>query len=410
MPFLKRMRSIDFLNQDTERMRLDLYTFGNIITDMLKKYGGKGGRGKGKEGNCTLKVFGPPDTDMKEILEKATPQDIKEALREITGKISKGELDKLKEWLKGKGAKTPEMPPVITIGTSEGDLPVDQEVIQYYKDLASHYPLIITKKILETESKVRTWSDVKKWRPGDDPSLALPGSSGGMFLPGITRSIRIAEMPVKTTDYKVPHLLVVIDSSGSMPDPGHLKSYAVLGGYCAASSYHIQDAYVGVINFSGSSFYLPYTRELGHALGAISAFQGGGTTVDVEMVKKMLGPEMAELYANQPGRNMEYLPHQYMKKEVAIGITPDIFKAESIDVLLFTDGGISNLNEVLELFSEKAVLNRATIVLTHGFSQEIADFKDERINVHRIEDVKDIPKIVLKEVSRNFDARLEAIG
>lgn len=413
-PFLDRMMGIDFLDQDTEKMRQGLWTFGNIVVDMVKKYGGGGGTGGGKgqcggQGGGQLKSFGPSDSDIKEIIKNATPQDIKEALREISNKISKGELDKLKEWLKDKGVKPPEMPPVIVIGTSEGDLPVDQEVMQYYKDLASHYPLIITKKILETDSSIRTWSDVKKWRPGDDPSLALPSSSGGMLLPGITKSVRIAEMPVKTTDYKVPHLLVVIDSSGSMPDPKARKSYAVLGGYCAALSYHIQGAHIGVINFSGSSFYLPYTRELDHGLGAISAFQGGGTTVDVDMVRRMLGPEMADLYARSPERNMGGLSREFIKKSVAIGISDEVFKAESIDVLLFTDGGISNLNEVLELFSEKAELNRATIVLTHGFSQEIADFKDGRINVHRIEDAKDIPKIVLKEVTRNFAARLEAI-
>ncbi|MDD5172002.1 MAG: VWA domain-containing protein, partial [Candidatus ainarchaeum sp.] len=353
--------------------------------------------------------IGGKDGDLKEILGRATPADIKEAIRELTGKISKGELDKVKDWLKKTGASMPEMPKVITIGTSSGELPVDQEVVEYYKDLATHYPLVVTKKVLEAETSIRTWSAVERWRPGVDPSMALPGSSGGMLLPGITKSIKIAEMPVKTTDYKVPHLLVVIDSSGSMPHPKQLKSYAVLGGYCAALSYHIQEAHIGVINFSGDSFYLPYTRELNHALGAISAYQGGGTTVDVEMVRKMLGPEMAELYSSRPDRNMRDLPREFMRKDVSLGIPDEIFKAESIDVLMFTDGGISNLEHVLALFEEKAELNRATIVLTHGFAQELADRKDSRIQVHRIEDIKDIPNIVIREVGKNFDARLEAI-
>ncbi len=410
-PFFDRMLTIDFLDQDVEKMRQGIWAFGNIITEMMKKYGkpgGSGGSGKGK-GPGQPGGIGGKDVDIGDLLKNATPADIKEAIRELTGKITKGELDKIKEWLRKNGGKMPSMPKAIIIGTSGGELPVDQEVMQYYKDLASHYPIIVTKKILETDSHIRTWSDVQKWRPGQDPSLALPGSSGGMLLPGITKSIRIAEMPVKTSDYKVPHLLVVIDSSGSMPDPKSMKSYAVLGGYCAAMSYHIQEAHIGVINFSGDSFYLPYSRELDHALGAISAFQGGGTTVDVEMVRKMLGPDMADLYSQRSDRNMRDLPREYMKKQLSIGIPDEIFKAESIDVLMFTDGGISNLNEVLALFEEKAELNRATIVLTHGFEQALVDRKDSRIQVHRIDDLKDIPNIVIREVGRNFAARLEAI-
>ncbi|NYZ74495.1 hypothetical protein H0O00_05100 [Candidatus Micrarchaeota archaeon] len=410
-PFLERMLGIDFLDQDVEKMRQGLFAFGNIVIDMVKKYGGVPGKGgiPGGPGGLSVPGIGGKDVDIKGLIKGATPADIKEALREIAGKVHKGEFDKIKEWLRGKDARLPEMPPVITIGTSSGELPVDQEVVEYYKDLSTHYPLIVTKKILETDSHIRTWSDVKKWRPGDDPSMALPGSSGGMLLPGITKSIKIGEMPVKTTDYKVPHLLVVIDSSGSMPDPKNRKSYAVLGGYCATRSYHIQDAHIGVINFSGDSFYLPYTRELDHALGAISAYQGGGTTVDVEMVRKMLGPEMAELYSHRPERHMGDLRREFMKKEISIGIPDDVFKAESIDVLLFTDGGISNLDEVLTLFEEKAELNRATIVLTHGFAQELIDRMDSRIQVHRIDEPKDIPNIVIREVTRNFAARVEAI-
>jgi len=396
----ERMKEIDFLNENVEAMRLGIWTFGNIIVDMLKKYGGA-------KGSCN--GFGPSDMELKGILQNASPEDMKEALREISGKITKREFDKLKEWLKENGTKLPQLPQAITIGTSGGELPVDQDVLDYYKQLSMNYPLVISKKLLETESTIRTWSDTEKWRPCKDPGLALPGSSGGKILPGITRSIRIEHRPIKSTDYKVPHLLVVIDSSGSMPVPDQRKSYAVLGAYCAARSYHLHGSSVGVINFSSQSFYLPYTRELDHSLGAISAFQGGGTVVDIEMVRKMLGPEMAELYAKNPEYSMRRLPREAIKKELSIGVPDDVFKAESIDVLMFTDGGIYNLGEVLSLFEERAELNRATVVLTHGFEQEIKEFS-EKINVHEIEDEKDIPNIIIEQTKRNFAHFAEARG
>jgi len=406
-PYLEQMRSIDFLNESTEKMRQGVWAFGNIIIDMLKKYGGVKGPGGGPN---NLKSD-HSDCDIPTILGKASEGDIKEALGGISGKISRGEYKKVKEWMKTIGVELPEPKGAPAIGTSEGELPVDQEVLEYYKQLSMRYPLVVTKKMIDTKTTVRSWSDTEKWRPGTDPNLALPSSSGGMFLPGITRSIHITGRPVRSSDYKVPHLLIVEDSSGSMPDPKDRKSYAVLGGYCAARSYHLHDSHIGVINFSGSSFYLPYTRSLDEALGAISAYQGGGTTVDVEMLKKMLGPEMAELYMKNPERNMAHIPEAAKRKEIVLPLSQfeTAFTPRSIDVVMFTDGGISNLDEVLDFFDEKVELNRATIVLTHHFDQELRERDKGKIRIHRVEDEKDIPHIVIGATQRHFSAFAEGL-
>jgi hypothetical protein len=395
-PYLERMLKIDFLSENITAMRLGTFDWGSIVLDMIKRYDG------------SPKGDGNNDSEIKRILEGATDGQIREALREISGKISKKEFEQVKEWLKEKGARIPKLPQTVKgIGTSEGELEVDMEVAHYYKELSTQYPLVVTKKLMETNKTVRSWSDVERWRPGVDPNLALPVSSGGLFLPGVTRSIRIQHNPVRSTDYDVPHLLVVIDSSGSMPNPKDRKSYAALGGTCGARSYHLHGSSIGVINFSGSSFYLPYTRELDDAIGAIVAFQGGGTVADVDMIRKMLGPEMAELYTKNPGQNLRGLPREAIRKNVEIGLPEDVFSAEMIDVIMFTDGGIFNLDEVLSLFEEKAQLNRATIVLTHGFEQKIEE--SEKINVHRVEDVTDIPNLIIRETGRNFAAAAEGL-
>jgi hypothetical protein len=401
--YKERMLEIDFLNPDVNKMRIGIWTFGNIIIDMIEKYADKGSCGR------IILVLDHGDSDIFKQLKEATPDEIKEALRDIAFKITKKEWEKVKEWVKGHGGKVVKLPGIKSIGTSEGELPVDKEVLEYYKQLSIKYPLIVTKKLLDTDSSTRSWSETKKWRAGDDPNLALPNTSGGLFLPGVTRSIRINERPMRTTDYRIPHLLVVIDSSGSMPEPKEQKSHAVIGGYCAARSYHLHGSSIGVINFSGKSFYLPYTRELDEALGAISAYQGGGTVADVEMIRKMLGPEMAELYAKNPELGLRRLPREAVKKEISISVPDSVFSAESIDLMMFTDGGIYNLDEVLDLFEEKSELNRATIVLAHGFGQDLAERMDSRINIVRVEDEKDIPSIVLRETQKSFATLSEGI-
>jgi hypothetical protein len=402
-PFKEKMLEIDFLDPDVNKMRLGLWTFGNIITDMIKKFEGKGGR--------TTLILDHIDSDIRKWLRGASEGDIKDALREISWKIGRKEYERVREWLRDNGVKLRGPPQISPLDTSEGKLDVDAGTVEYYKGLSMGYPLIVTKKLLETEDTTRSWSDTKKWRPGDDPALALPSSSAGLFLPGVTRSIRIDDKPMRTTDYKAPHLLVVVDSSGSMPDPRKSKSYAALGGVCGARSYHLHGSSVGVINFSGKSFYLPYTRNLDEALGAICAYQGGGTSVDVDMVRKMLGPEMAELYARRPESAVGRLPKDAIRKEVSLSVPQfsEAFAAESIDVVMLTDGGIGNLAEVLDLFEEKAQLNRATIVIAHGFEQELKEMKDRRINVLRVDEDKDMPNIVIKETQGSLSSLSEGI-
>jgi len=422
-PYLERMLEINFLETEVNKLRVNLYMFGNIVCDMIGKFaedGGGGGKGPGKpskkmgqgsdKGECAPEGDSGDihDADIKELLETATSEEIREALREIAGKVSKREYDKTVEWLKEKAGsekKIPEAPKkAITVGTSMGDLVINADGLQYYKELSKNYPLVVVKKLLETDAKIRTWTDTEKWRPGIDPNLVRTESSGGKFLPGITKAIRISENPIKSRDYKLPHVLVVIDSSGSMPNPLNYKSYAVLGAYCVARSYYTHGASVGVINFSGISFYLPYTRELDSALGAISAYQGGGTTADIDMIRTMLGDKEAEQYKSDPTRDLSRLPRSAIKKQLEVAVPDEIFAAEYLDVVMFTDGGIYNLGEVLALLDDRAELNRATIVLSHGFSQDLPELQGHKTNILQIESEEEIPNIILKETQKGFNS------
>jgi len=98
------------------------------------------------------------------------------------------------------------------------------------------------------------------------------------------------------------------------------------------------------------------------------------------------------------------LSRQFMRKEISIGLPESIFDAESIDVIMFTDGGIANLNEVLGLFEERAEINRATIVLSHGFKQEHLIAEPSKIRVVEVSDEKEIPHIVIRDTQMGFNA------
>ena len=416
--YLERMLQIEFLSpetnrppQDAQKMRLSLFQFGGIINDIIDKYKPPQMHGAQGEGESTLDVFvfgTPRDLDIEEIINRASRGEIKRALREISEQVSRGEYKQVREWLKEKGIELPSSSKEgkdFSIGTLKGEIKIDQEVVDYYKELSKRYPLIVHKKPIPTETTRKSFQETEKWRVGQEPLLAMPYLSGGIFLPGITRQIKIKERYVKTTDYEIPHLLVVVDSSGSMPDPKDRKSHAVLAGFCAARSYHVQDSAVGVINFSGDSFYLPYTRTLDDILGAIAAYQGGGTSVDVEMLKKMLSPEEFKIYEEYPDVHIGNVPRQAIKKEIELSF-PSFKKAlesGSIDLLMLTDGGIANLDEVLGFVEENQGVNRGTIILTDHYKQFVPQMKSDKINIYRVEKDEDIPHIVLGDVRRNLN-------
>jgi hypothetical protein len=408
--YLERMLQIEFLSPETNRppkdaqkLRLSLFQWGDVINDMMNNYQGEPKTGD-SNGN-------PNDMDLDEIVRKSSRGSVRKALREISGDISRGEYKKIKDWLKEKVDDLPEAvldKPYVTIGTANsGEIKIEPEVVNYYKELSKQYPLIVHKKPVDTKKTRKSFEETEKWQVGKEPLLAMPNLSGSLFLPGITRKVKIKERKIRTTDYDIPHLLIAMDSSGSMPDPSDTKSHAVLAGFCAARSYHIHDSAVGVINFGGSSFYLPYTRDLDDALSGIAAYQGGGTTIDLEMLKKMLRPEEYKLYEENPEAHIRRIPKQAIKKEIDLSFSSfeKALESGSVDLLMFTDGGISNLEDVVEFFDETHSLNRGTIVLTGNYSQVVPE-TGKNINIYRIDNEEDIPNIVLNDVrgSMNYHA------
>lgn len=402
----ERMQRIDFLDRGVDALRVGLWHWAEIVTDILDSLDFD--RSSERDGTALA------DINTDDLLSTASSEDIRNAMGNIADEVTRREYEQIENWLDDREVDTKGVDELvgeqvteqedsgeIGIGTGEGQLTLDSEIIRYYRRLSREYPLAIRRKPIETESTRETFEDVSKWRVNEDALLAMPEHSGGKLLPGVTRQIVRRERPQTTIDHEIPHLLVAIDSSGSMPDPAERKSYAVLAAVSAARSYRLHESAVGVINFSGKSYYLPYTYDIDQAMAAICAYQGGGTVVDMELLEEMLGPEEASRY-NNSNQSIDNIPDRFVEKDVEVSEQTfrKALQEDTIDLLMFTDGGIANLDAVVEELEARRALNRGTLILTGRHEQFVPE--TERIRAHRVDDEADIHDIVVEDVRQNL--------
>jgi hypothetical protein len=193
-----------------------------------------------------------------------------------------------------------------------------------------------------------------------------PIDSYGKLIPGIAK--KYAYDDFEGRDFSIPDAVVVIDSSGSMADPSKSISYAVLGAMAVARNYLENGARVGVVNFSNENISIPPSRGE-RVFDAIILYQGGGTHLDVEGLKNYLRD------------------------------------AGGVDVIMITDGGIENIEEVSEFTSQ---LNSLTViwiksdVSSDEFSKRIKKILKKNVNVFEVKNESDIPSIAVKRFVEVF--------
>jgi len=138
---------------------------------------------------------------------------------------------------------------------------------RWYRDQS--YNIIIK----PSKKKVESWhpSGLIKWRFTDPPSeLDVPYSFSlsPVLIPGVTTYKRELECcNMSTGGEKVPDLMVVLDSSGSMGGHGHgTKTHsATLAAFKAAQFAHSQGAELAALNFSDRLIVQEWTRDLNKA-------------------------------------------------------------------------------------------------------------------------------------------------
>ncbi len=381
---VKELFEIDFSKPD----EVGIYRYGKIIEDFLKdSSSGNGYNGQGKS--------------LSEIIEEFSEQEVDQALREIMKDVSKEKFERVRDWVLKKRPLSQKSLP----GSATGDLSVDEQTAQYYDQLSRMYPLVITKSPRTTEETRKFFGSTEKWRSGIDPVLILPHSSMGKILPGVTRAIKIDEKEKMTFGYEEPNVLIIEDTSGSMPNPQSTKSYAALSCCILARSYHQRGQYVGAINFDSGASVHPYSRDLDSLMLFLTAYKGGGTTVNLDLVKEMLHMPHTFTYDEKMIRKMveqQRLPPEVIRKQVSLDMKAVQHLSDRvIDVYMITDGDISNQTEVLDYFANLPKLHRAAIILTNGKRDEISQYGD-KIHICTVKDEKDLPYLAVREASRSL--------
>ncbi len=242
---------------------------------------------------------------------------------------------------------------------------IDADVL-YYMKLAENYALPVC--TLPTKKSGSLYPHHHSpWEIGMPYQDIDPWTSFGKIMPGITQIWKRREGDVFGKEEDVPDCLILIDSSGSMPNPKRHLSHAVLGAACAAEAYLRRDAQVAVHNFSdahvGGSRNLPYTDRRSDIYRTLCHYFGGGTRLQIGDIEALQTDE-----------------------------APDIF--------LITDMQITNLSALIEYFNDRE--NRVTAVHI-GDNDSVKVFRRsmalrKNVSIFAVEDRQSIPAIVLGKV------------
>lgn len=238
--------------------------------------------------------------------------------------------------------------------------------IFYYMKLAENYNLSVQRTPTEKSGSLYPHQHIP-WEVGKPYQDIDPWTSFGKILPGITQIWERTEGEVFSEQQGTPNCIIIIDSSGSMPDPSKHLSHAVLGAACACDAYLRNGASVAVYNFSdaavGGARTLPYSRQRKEVYRAICHYFGGGTELLVEHIDAL---------QDEP--------------------VPDIF--------LITDMQINNLQNVIGYFN--GCKNRVTAVHI-GNNKRTEVFRrymelQGNVGVYPVAKKEDIPHIVLGKI------------
>jgi hypothetical protein len=336
---------------DRSRWNKSIRRFCTLLQPLLEMEKQKGALSRSCALGChgiQQYASGEVDQGLREVAAEAgSPMEFKEAIQDFQNDIE----DALQHGNSG-------------LGLGRG-MPVDADIL-YYMKLAEYFSLPIRKVPMKRSGTMYPHHHVS-WEVGRPYQHIDPWTSFGRIMPGITQTWQYLEGEVFHQEEKTPDCLIVIDSSGSMQNPRHGLSYAVLGAACACDTYLRNEAEVAVYNFSdasaGSKHALPYSRDRLALYRSICRHLGGGTRILVEDMEAIQGDRV-----------------------------PDIF--------LITDMQITNLKMLIQYFSK--CKNRVTAVHV-GDNEQVQQFRNsmkshKQIGIYAVEKKEDIPRIVLGRI------------
>jgi hypothetical protein len=201
---------------------------------------------------------------------------------------------------------------------------------------------------------------------GDSLHDLDPFSTPGI-LPGITKKWLRKEGEFAGNE-GIPNSVILVDNSGSMPDPRTRISVPVLAGTVISNAYLDNGARVAVYSFGGNDRLTPLTRDKKDVHEGIRRYTGGGTTFNSSFLKKALG-------------NSE----------------------EPFDVTVISDMEISNFDHFIQTVQGLPKNHRIHLLYVGGDISSLRDKfkKKENIAVMPIHQESDIPKIIMGEIEKS---------
>ncbi len=342
IPYLDRQRWLDSIRR-----------FSKVLHELLVKEEEReedGSSDPNPMGNHDLQQYSPQEVEsgLQDLArDAASPAEFKEVVEDFEEAIL--EATEPKEEGMGLGP-----------GRS-----LDADVL-YYMKLAENYALPVCTVPTKKSGSLYPHHH-SPWEVGMPTGDIDPWTSFGKIMPGITQIWNRREGEIFGKEEEVPDCLILIDSSGSMPNPKRHLSYAVLGAACAAEAYLRREAQVAVYNFSdahvGGRRNLSYTDRRFDIYRTLCHYFGGGTRLQIEDVEALQTDEL-----------------------------PDIF--------LITDMQITNLAALIELFNARE--NRVTAVHI-GDNDSVRTFRRslalrKNVSIFAVQDRQNIPAIVLGKV------------
>ena len=372
-PKLEELKKIKFTSR--KKAYANMSRFANIVKDLIdNEEEKKNNYSSARFDDFSLKAYDKKEIDraMKEIAkEMGKPSNYRKIYKFVENekqKLDAQQIEEDEEWAddlkKGKksGIKGMKSDP-----DNKGYDPLDA-LVKFYSTKAEAYEMVIEDKSVIGGGEAFN-SELKQWEIEDPYTSIDVFNSYGKFMPGISKSWKDAGSAGEKLTKATPDLLVMIDSSGSMPNPSFELSYACLGGLCAARQYLKKGSRVAVVNFSDNTKVTGFSDDYKNIVGKMLHFQNGGTELNNWPVYELISKHNKE-----------------------------------VDILMVSDGFIYNYENVMKELSSRKNANRVTILeivrsnILGGFSGGAENFKSDKINVYPIISEQDIPKVVVSEM------------
>jgi len=367
---VKELQKIDYLNKD--RQEQNFRKFMNVIKDYQTEQNNQEGNQNGdgqdsqQQGECNS-GDGQGQNQPHSSLDAFSDNQIKEGIRQFAKESNPGEFEQiieevLKEAKEGYEKKQEQVRKGYGAGTERGNLIVARN---FYSALADNFSIPIRHKKMHKNGTLYPHSHEEFSM--DDNVNDLDAFSSPGIIPGVTKKW-VRKEGESIEDYLgVPDSLVVIDSSGSMPNPDSSVSIPVLGATVIANAYLDNNAKVSVYNFSADNIVVGPSKNKERLHKTLRTYQSGGTVFNA-------------------------------------GTIEDIVKKQgNIDISIVSDMELSNLGDFLGYVSNLPNVHRVHLFYTNsGSIYGIADELKHKENIailplHSQEDIKNITMGELKK-------------